>query len=168
MLRLLLTLLLAGLKFYRSFLPRELAAIPGFLSLAIVVANILIIVTFSRMKAIKLQHYFMCVLAVVDLMTLSAVLPSTIGIWQGCMWLSDDHCKLTAILGHVFVATTDWLHPEICVERSYSILNPLNHRTQLTKFKPKCLAVKLSVAMMLFVMTSVLVLTNLGCLDSDI
>ena len=147
------------IKLYTPIIPRELAAIPGFLSVAILVANILILVTFSRMKTLKLQHYFMCVLAVNDLLTISTLLPSIIGICQGYVCLSDDHCKLIAILSHIFVAITDWLHCVICVERSYSILRPLDHRTLLIKYKPKSLAIKLSGVMILIVMTTIIALS---------
>ena len=61
---------------FESVMPKPLAAIPGILIPAILVANILKLLTFKRMKKMKLQHYFMSALSIADLMTLSAVVPS--------------------------------------------------------------------------------------------
>ena len=157
----------SGLKLFESVMPKPLAAIPGILIPAILVANILNLVTFKRMKKMKLQHYFMSALSIVDLMTLSAVVPSFIGLWRGHLWLSVDHCKIISILSNIFVATTDWLHCVICAERCYSILKPLSHRTLLTKYKPRAIAIKLSALTFFMVAGSITALTYAEVLTSE-
>lgn len=68
-------------------LPSELAALQIAIIIFILVGNVLVIITFKRMRALKIQHYFMIALSVTDIVT---------GL---------NHCVSAAIMiaGHVWL-----------------------------------------------------------------
>ena len=111
-----------------STLPRELGVITFSISLYILINNILVLITFRRMKNIQVQHYFMIGLALGDLLTIVGYGLSVYSITRGEVWLTETLCNILGVENIVVVTTTTWLHSAMCIEKCISILNPLKHK----------------------------------------
>ena len=114
---------------YISALPPELSVVPAAVFIFILVSNILVLVVFSRMKKLQLQHYFMIGLAMADVLSLVPV---------GCMVMTIVNGRVTldpagfAVLGFIFalpIGTTSWIHSAMSIERCISIHMPMRHRS---------------------------------------
>ena len=69
---------------------RESSAI---IYLAIIITNILILVTFRRMRKLTLQHHLMISLALFDLLTVPAQVPVMVALWKQYILLTDVLCN---------------------------------------------------------------------------
>ena len=89
---------------------------------AIFITNSLIPATFSKMKKKSLHQYLMVCLAIIDLLTIPAQVPTMVALWKRYIWLTDNLCKVLAIANSATLAATAWLHIAICIEKCCSIL----------------------------------------------
>ena len=115
-------------RLYKTMLPREVGVIPLAVSLYILVNNILVLVTFRRMRTLQIQHYFMIGLALADLQTLIPYSISTYVLIRGQVWLTPTLCNILGVEIIVTICTTTWLHSTMCIEKCLSILKPIQHR----------------------------------------
>ena len=118
---------------YDSEAPRGLAVVNMTVYFSIVTTNILILVTFKRMRRVLLQHRLMICLAVVDLLTVLPQLPTMVTLWKGSLSLTKTLTNLISIGIHTLVSATTWLHSAICIEKCCSILLPLRHKNFISK-----------------------------------
>ena len=111
---------------------------------AIFISNSLILATFSKMKKKSLHQHLMICLAIVDLLTIPAQVPTMVALWKRHIWLTDDLCKVLAIANNATLAATAWLHIAICIEKCCSILMPLQHKLFLTRYKSSFIAMTIA------------------------
>ena len=111
-----------------SQIPSWFAACQAIIILSILVNNILVLMTFKRMKNLNVLHHFMIGLCVADLIT---ALPYGIVIFttvKGSISLTQALCDTFGIMFMVTIATTTWIHSAMCIEKCISILHPISHR----------------------------------------
>ena len=106
------------------------AEIPSMICVSILISNIIILVTFSRMRNRRLQDLITACLSVVDLLTTIPLTISIVGLLVGsAVTLNHTVCNLWAVALHSCIGTTGWMHSVLCIEKCYSIVRPIAHRT---------------------------------------
>ena len=138
----------------------------GIIYTAIFVTNCLILATFSKIKKRSLHYDLMMCLAVVDLLTIPAQVPTMVALWKRHIWLTDDLCKVLSIANNATLAATAWLHIAICIEKCCMILIPLQHKLFLTRYKSSVVATTIALIELGVILTLTTVLAFTHNLDS--
>ena len=126
----------------------------------------LILATFSKMKKKSLHQHLIICLAIIDLLTIPAQVPTMVALWKRHIWLTDDLCKLLSIANNATIAATAWLHIAICIEKCCSILMPLQHKLFLTRYKSSVVATTIALIELGVILTFTTVLAFIHNLDS--
>lgn len=122
---------------YQTDLPKEQAAVTILNSLFIFINNVLVLLTFSRMRALQLQHYLMVGLCVADLTNLVPEATSTVIMLRGSIWLTKGLCDTLGMAFSVSLSTTSYIHSVMMIDKCLSIVSPLWHRNIVTLDKYK-------------------------------
>ena len=138
----------------------------GIIYTAIFVTNCLILATFSKMKKKSLHQHLMICLAIIDLLTIPAQVPTMVALWKRHIWLTDDLCKVLSIANNATLAATAWLHIAICIEKCCKILIPLQHKLFLTRYKSSDVATTIALIELVVILTLTTVLAFTHNLDS--
>lgn len=150
---------------HKSMLPREVAIVPILITLGILVNNILLLITFRRMRKLQVQHFFMIGLALADLQT---ILPYSVSIYvviRGEVWLTDRLCNLLGSEIIVTIGTTTWLHSAMCIEKCFTILKPIQHRAFIVRSEAKRMAKGIIVACFIFPQPLLLIYSFFDLID---
>ena len=142
---------------------RESSAI---IYLAIIITNILILVTFRRMRKLMLQHNLMIFIALVDLLTVPAQVPVMVALWNKYILLTDVLCNAISIFNHSTLAATTWLHIAICIEKYFSISMPIQHKLFLTRYKASLVATTITLVELSVILAMMTVFTITKYLNS--
>ena len=110
--------------------------------LAIIITNILILVTFRRMRKLTLQHHLMICLALFDLLTVPAQVPVMVALWKQ----------------YIYIA--------ICIEKYYSISMPIQHKLFLTRYKASLVATTITLVELSVILAMMTVFTITKYLNS--
>ena len=134
----------------------------GIIYTAIFITNCLILATFSKIKKRSLHYDLMMCLAVVDLLTIPAQVPTMVALWKRHIWLTDDLCKILSIANNAALAATAWLHIAVCIEKCCMILIPLQHKLFLTRYKSSVVATTIALIELgvILTLTTVLAFTH--------
>lgn len=125
--------------------PSELTVLPVIIIILIIVTNLLILLTFKRIKKLQLQQYLMVCLAVVDMLTVLPHLSGVVGFCRGYLYLTDSLCKMLTVTNHSLIAATTWIHCAICIDKCCSVLKPLEHKVFMTRYDPPKIAIGFSI-----------------------
>ena len=106
---------------YDSEAPRGLAVVNMTVYFSIVTTNILILVTFKRMRRVLLQHRLMICLAVVDLLTVLPQLPTMVTLWTGSLSLTETLTNLISIGIHTFLCLPPLGYTALYVSRNVAL-----------------------------------------------
>lgn len=113
---------------HTSLLPTVIRVLQCVIFLLILVNNILVLTIFRKIKNKQTQHHFMIGLSFADLLTL---LPYSTVIYtslNGSIWLISELCDMIGIVFMASTSITSWIHSAMCVEKCFSILQPVKHR----------------------------------------
>ena len=125
---------------YTSHLHPALVIVPSSVFVFILVTNILILITFNRLKHLHLQHYLMIGLCLADAFTRA---PTAIMSWtiaNGNITLSDTGCGFMGLLFAITIGNTTWMHSVISIERLVSVAMPVRHCLVVAAYNPTKLA----------------------------
>lgn len=114
---------------YSSELPRELAVVPVIQNVYILLSNVLVMLTFWKMRKFSLRHLFMIGLVGSDIIM---VVINSIGAGitiNGSATVTDLQCNLLGIAATSVVEITTSIHSTMCIDRWYSVRSPLTYRT---------------------------------------
>lgn len=106
-----------------------MAVIPLVVILLIFINNLIVLVTFKRMKKLQIQHHFMIGLAVADLLTSIPYIISLNTLLRGHITITENQCNALAIWFSQTFQTTACIHSVMCIEKCVSVFNPLAHRS---------------------------------------
>ena len=106
---------------YELGLPKVYAIIPTIFTVMIIVNNILVMVTLSKVNRKSFQDIFIMALAAADLVTSLTMTVASGTFMTGYAVITDKICALYAVSTVACVSTTTWLHSVICIEKCQTI-----------------------------------------------
>lgn len=113
---------------YISPLPSELAAIIAAVSIVILTCNLLVMLTFCRMRKLSIQQLYMVALVGPDL-TMFIVNSISCGITiNGGVSLDRYQCQLLGVITHSSYGATALIHTAMCVDRWFLVFSPIKYR----------------------------------------
>lgn len=118
---------------YELGLPKVYAIIPTIFTVMIIVNNILVMVTLSKVNRKSFQDIFIMALAAADLVTSLTMTVASGTFMTGYAVTTDEICALYAVSTVACVSTTTWLHSVICIEKCLSIVKPVWHKLFVEK-----------------------------------
>lgn len=122
-------------KLYQISLPASAAILNMLVSLLTLVSNLLVIITFKRMRNLQPQHYLMTGLCAADLITSVMHFVSTAVLIRGHVWLTIRVCYTMGMLTYTCAGVTVCIHSALCLEKCLSVRKPLVHRRLATSTK---------------------------------
>ena len=117
-----------GITHYSAALPEELVTITVIISLCLFISNLFVVLTFWRMKKLDIKHLYMLALVVPDVVMLALNWTISAIIINGRVSITNDQCKILAIIGTSAISITAMLHSAMCVDRWMSVYFPIRYR----------------------------------------
>ena len=110
-------------------LPAASALLPIMIAIAILINNVLVLMTFKKMTGLQIQHYFMIGLTIADLMTVLPVSVTSFILLSRKIWLTNHLCAMLGISLNVAIEMTTLMHTAMSAEKCLAISSPLRHRS---------------------------------------
>lgn len=113
---------------YVSLLPRGLAVVIALISILIITCNILVILTFQRMRKYSLQQLYMMALVGPDLLMFIVHSISAGMTANGGISMDKYQCHLLGVITYTAIGATTTIHTAMCVDRWFLIFAPIKYR----------------------------------------
>ena len=113
---------------YKVALPSEMAVVCATVDIFILLSNALTILTFRKLKDLKIQHYYMIGLIGSDLTILIVNTIATVFFILGEIRMTDTTCFLLGSLFVVAAAITAMIHTCFSIDRWVSVAYPTTYR----------------------------------------
>ena len=120
-------------QLYYPALSVEYTAMYFVIFLIILINNIVVLAVFCRMKSLSPLYQIIVGLAIADLLTLVPYGISMATVAAGKIWMKQDWCDIVGVVRGASVDVTTWLHCMMCIEKCFSVTQPVKYRNFSSK-----------------------------------